>query len=184
MSVKQAIRLESDAVTGRAIPIPFEFSDRSSFPKDKEIPKSIIIQPMTVRTWFKLKPLLISIDKEDVDRITAKKGVEFDSEIQDLISKYDELLFEIVCIGIHNKKNDMPEWFRNVLKDNCTWEDIYILLNAILFRIRSNPFFNSIILCNSVSPLDEREIIALQKNKETWNNSRAASCLSPSVTKS
>ncbi|MEG1543221.1 MAG: hypothetical protein RR382_01675, partial [Tannerellaceae bacterium] len=31
--------------------------------------------------------------------------------------------FEIVCIGIHNKRGDMPVWFREVLKDNCTWQD-------------------------------------------------------------
>lgn len=82
------------------------------------------------------------------------------------MSKYDELIFEIVCIGIHNRKGDMPEWFREALKDNCSWQDTYILLNAILFRLNTNSFSNTITLLQSVSPLGEEEIIALQENKK------------------
>ena len=69
-------------------------------------------------------------------------------------------------------------WFREVLKDNCTWEDIYILLNAILYRIGCNPFSRTIIALEAVSPLSEVEIIALQKNSETWKKKalKAASC--------
>ncbi|QIK58808.1 hypothetical protein G7050_02695 [Dysgonomonas sp. HDW5A] len=180
MSVKQVIQLESSAVTGQPITIPFEFSDLSSLPAGKKVGDNIVIRPITVRTWFKLKPLLIQIDSEDTDKLTVKKDIEFDSSIEQLISKYDELLFDIVCIGIHNKKGDMPDWFKDVLKDNCTWNDIYILLNAILFRLNYNPFFNSITLCKNVSPLSEEEIIALQKNQKTWNH-KAVSCSSRSA---
>ncbi|MFV0325588.1 MAG: hypothetical protein ACK5LF_14615 [Bacteroides xylanisolvens] len=169
MSVKQIIKFESDAVTGQPVRIPFEFSDLSSLPEGKKIGDSIVIQPLTVRTWFKLKPYLILIDKKDIDSISAKQGVEFDSELEEIINKYDELLFNIVCIGVHNKKDNMPEWFKEVLKDNCTWQDIYILLNAILFRIGTTSFSNSITALQAVSPLSEEEIIALQKNKEKWN---------------
>ena len=182
MSVKQVIKLESDAVSSQPIKIPFDFTDLSSLPKDKNIGNSIVITPITVRTWFKLKPLLILIEQVDVDKITVKKDVDFDVEMEQIINKYDQLIFNIVCIGIHNKKGDMPEWFRKVLKDNCTWEDIYILLNAILFRLNINPFFNSITLCKNVSPLSEEEIIALQKNQETWIP-KVPSCSSLSVTK-
>lgn len=182
MSVKQVIQLESSTVTGQTVNIPFEFSDLSSLPDKKKVGESIVIKPITVRTWFKLKPLLIQIDKEDIDRLEVKKGIELSADIEQIIAKYDELLFEIVCIGIHNQKSDMPAWFRDVLKDNCTWNDIYILLNAILFRLNLNPFFNSITLCKNVSPLSEEEIIALQKNSETWTR-KAASCSSPSAAK-
>ena len=98
----------------------------------------------------------------------AHKDVTFDSVLSELMAKYDELIFEIVCLGIHNKKGDMPAWFREVLKDNCTWEDLYILLNAILFRLGCNPFSRTIIALEAVSPLSEEEIIALQENNETW----------------
>lgn len=182
MSIKQVIQLESSSVTGQPIKIPFDFSDLSSLPKGKQIGDNIVIKPITVRTWFKLKPLLVQIDSEDTDVLAVKKGVEYDKEIEQVISKYDALLFEIVCTGIHNKKGDMPDWFKDVLKDNCTYNDIYILLNAILFRLNVNPFFNSITLCKAVSPLSEEEIIALQKNKETWIP-KAASCSSPSAAK-
>lgn len=182
MSIKQVLRLESDTATGQPVKIPFEFTDRSSLPNGKDPGEQIIISPIKVRSWFKLKPLLAMIEQADKDKLITKEGVEFDSEIESLIGKYDDLIFEIVCIGIHNKKGDMPAWFREVLKDNCTWQDIYILLNAILFRIGRNPFFNSITLLKSVSPLGEEEIIALQKNRETWNH-KAASCSSQSARK-
>lgn len=175
MSVKQVVKFESEAVTGQPVKIPFEFSDKSSIPEGKEPGDTIVIKPITVRTWLKLKPLLLQIEQNDIDKVVAKNGVEFDSEIMDIIIKYDELIFDIVCLGINNKKRDMPQWFNETLKDNCTWEDIYILLNAILFRLLVNPFFNSITLLKSVSPLGEAEIIALQKNSQTWK-SKADSC--------
>lgn len=167
------LRQESDAVTDAPVSIPFEFKN---VPEDKEAGESIKITPVTVATWFKLKPLLAHISKEDIKIITSKnKETPFDDEIRDIFIKYDELLFEIVCIGIHNKQGEMPEWFKDVLKDSCTWEDIYILLNAILFRLKTMSFFNSITVLKAVSPLGEEEIIALQKNKEKWIP-KAASC--------
>lgn len=175
MSVKQVIKLESEAVTGQPVKIPFEFSDRSSIPEGKNPGDTIVIKPITVRTWERLKPLLVLIEQEDKDKLVALKDSVFNSEVELLMSKYDNILFEIVCIGIHNKKSDMPEWFKDTLKDNCTWEDVYILLNAIFFRLLINPFSNSITLLKSVSPMSEEEIIALQKNSQTWR-SKAGSC--------
>jgi hypothetical protein len=169
MSVKEVIQIESETATGEPVRIPFEFADKSSIPEGKNPGDCIIIKPITLRTWFKLKPLLVMIEQKDIDLLTAKEGVEFDSETAKVIFKYSELLFEIVCLGIRNRKGEMPEWFKDVLKDNCTWHDIYILLNAILFRIRFNSFSSSIILAKSVSPQSEEEIIALQENKMTWS---------------
>lgn len=169
MSVKQVIALESEASIGGAIDIPFEFTDTSSIPEGETVGDMITITPIKVRTWFKLKPYLIAIEEMDYNLILAKESTEFSPEISAIMAKYDDLLFNIVAIGINNKKEDMPEWYKDVLKDNCTWHDIYILLNAILFRLNFNPFLNSIILVRSVSPLSEAEIIALQKNSETWS---------------
>lgn len=182
MSVKQVLQLESETVTGQPIKIPFNFTNKSSVPKGKTVGDSIVITPITVRTWFRLKHFLGMIEVQDIDKLSSKDGTALDSEKEALMEKYDKLLFEIVCIGIHNKKGDMPKWFREVLLDNCTWQDIYILLNSILFRIGCNPFINSITLIKNVSPLDERGIIALQKNKKTWDR-KAASCSSPSARK-
>lgn len=182
MSVKQVIQLESSSVTSQPIKIPFEFTDQTSVPKGKKVGNSIVITPITVRTWFKLKPLLVHIDEEDINSIIANDNSKVSEDVIKLMAKYDDLLFKIVCIGIHNKKGDMAEWFKEVLLDNCTWEDIYILLNAILFRISFNPFSNSITLCKTVSPLSEEEIIALQQNKKTWTR-KAALCSSQSATK-
>lgn len=71
----------------------------------------------------------------------------------------------------------MPNWFRDVLRDNCTWQDMYILLNAILFRIGCNPFLNTITAMRAVSPISEEEIIALQRNSKTWmKDQEVASC--------
>ena len=166
MSVKQVLQLESESVSCQPVSIPFEFTRLESLPEGKTVGDSIAITPITVRTWFRIKPLLLYIDKEDREVLIADKN------------KYDELIFEMVCLGIHNKKGDMPDWFREVLKDNCTWEDIYILLNAVLYRVGCNPFSRTIIALEAVSPLSEVEIIALQKNSETWKKKalKAASC--------
>lgn len=178
MSVKQVLQIESNVVTDQPVKIPFEFTRLDLLPEGKKLGDSIVITPLTVRTWFRIKPLLLYIDKQDREILTANKDTGFKNEIADLMAKYDEIIFEIVCLGIHNKRGNMPAWFREVLKDNCTWEDIYILLNAILFRIGCNPFSRTITVLEAVSPLSEEELIALQKNNETWKNQshKAALC--------
>lgn len=178
MSVKQVLQIESNVVTDQPVKIPFEFTRLDLLPEGKKLGDSIVITSLTVRTWFRIKPLLLYIDKQDREILTANKDTGFNNEIADLMAKYDEIIFEIVCLGIHNKRGNMPAWFREVLKDNCTWEDIYILLNAILFRIGCNPFSRTITALEAVSPLSEEELIALQKNNETWKNQshKAALC--------
>lgn len=178
MSVKQVLQIENDVATNAPVTIPFEFTRLDSLPAGKKVGESVVITPVTVQTWFRLKPLLLLIEKQDREVLTANKDNRLSNAVAELMAKYDELVFEIVCLGIHNKKGDMPVWFREVLKDNCTWEDIYVLLNAILFRIGCNPFSRSIIALEAVSPLSEEEIIALQRNNETWKKPepKAASC--------
>ena len=168
------MHLESDTVTEKAIKIDFEFTDRSSIPEGKNPGESIVISPITVRTWFKIKPLILSIDKVDLDKLIEKEERTPDADLIDIIAKYDSMLFDILCIGIHNKKSDPPAWFKETLKDNCTWEDVYVLLNAILFRLGYNPFINSITTLANVSPMTEAEIIAAQKNLESWKTDLSA----------
>ena len=65
MPIKHYLHLESDTVTEKAIKIDFEFSDRGSIPKGKDPGDTIVISPITVRTWFpKLNPPFLSIRKE------------------------------------------------------------------------------------------------------------------------
>lgn len=177
MSVRQVLRIEGDVVTDRPVTIPFDF-DPATIPTGKTAGDSIVITPIKVRTWDRLKPLLISIDKKDREALAVNKDVVFNDALAGIMAKYDDILFEMVCIGIHNKSGDMPAWFREVLRQNCTWEDIYILLNAILFRIGCNPFSRTIIALEAVSPLGEEEMIALQRNHETWTypDRKVASC--------
>lgn len=86
------------------------------------------------------------------------------------MDKYSDIILDIVCLGIHNRSSEPPIWFREVLMDNSTWEDIAILLNAILYRIGYYPFCKSITILRNVSPLGEAEIIAAQKNLQSWSN--------------
>lgn len=172
MGVKDIILQESQSVASTPIEIPFEFSDRSSIPDGKHV-DDYIITPITVLTWFRLKHYLIHIEQSDLDKIITKQGVEMDPDIREIMLKYDKLLFEIVCIGIHNKRGEMAEWFKEVLKDNCTWEDISILLNAIIYHIGTSAFLNTITALKAVSPLSEEEIIALQGNKDKWSQKAA-----------
>lgn len=174
MPIKHYLHIESDTVIERPIKIDFEFTDRDSIPPGKDPGNSIVISPITVRTWFKLKPLILSIDSVDLDKLIEKEERTPDAELIDIIAKYDSILLDILCIGIHNKKSDPPAWFRETLKDNCTWEDVYVLLNAILFRLGYNPFTNSITTLANVSPMTGQEIIAAQKNLESWKTDLSA----------
>lgn len=167
MSIKYLSKVESETVTETAIKIPFEFSNKESIPPKKDPGDCIVIRPITVRTWFRIRPLLLQIEKEDFGKMLVKAG-ELNNDFLEMMDKYGELLMDIVCLGIHNRKNDPPEWFRQVLMDNSTWEDVRVLLNAILYRIGYFPFYNSITMLRNVSPIREPEIIAAQKNMESW----------------
>lgn len=168
MGIKQIIAFESDTVAERSIRIPFEFTCLDSVPEGKHVDEYITITPLTVRSWFRLKPLLLSIEPEDLKIITERRSVDFDPRIPGIMDKYDDIILSIICIGLHNKKSDPPAWFREVLKDNSTWEDFCILLNAILYRIGYNSFCKSIMTLKNMSPLSEAEIIAARRNLESW----------------
>lgn len=170
MSVKNLFNSETDTVLRKPLKIPFEFNNKESIPTGKDLGDSIVIRPITVRTWFKLRPFFMQIDKEDLSKLISKDG-ELNDNCIEIIDKYGELLLDIVCIGIHNKPSTPPDWFREVLKDNTTWEDICILLNAILYRIGFYPFCKSITTLANVSPVTETEIIAAQKNLQSWHQS-------------
>ncbi|WP_307996621.1 hypothetical protein [uncultured Bacteroides sp.] len=169
MSIKNLFQQESESVTGQSVRIPFDFTNRDSIPEGKNPGDCIVIKPITVRTWFKIRPLLLEIEKEDIDRMIVKeKGLPED--FPELMNKYGELLLDVVCLGIHNKPSNPPEWFKQVLADNSTWEDIRILFNAIIYRIGYHPFCTSITMLRNVSPLRETEIIAAQKNLQSWKD--------------
>ena len=125
MSIKNLFKLESASITEQPVKIPFDFSERKSIPAGKEVGDSIVIRPITVRTWFKLRPLLLEIEPADLDKMIVKSD-EPTSDFPVMMDKYGELLLDIVCLGIHNKPSEPPAWFRNVLIDNSTWEDIRI----------------------------------------------------------
>lgn len=167
MSVDNFLRQETETVTEMPVKIPFDFGNRDSIPQGKDPGDCIVIRPITVRTWFRLRPLLLRIDKADLRRMTVKAG-ELAEDFPELMDKYGDLLMDIVCLGIHNKLGEPPVWFRETLMDNSTWEDIRILLNAVLYRIGCFPFCTSITTLQNVSPLGETEMIAAQKNLESW----------------
>jgi len=165
--IKYLSQIESETITEKPVKIEFDFSNRESVPEGKDPGHYIVISPLKVRTWFKIRPLLLQIDKEDFSKMIG----EVNGETPQLISKYDELLMEVICLGIHNKKGSPPKWFYDVLCDNCTWEDVRILLNAIVYRIGFLPFCKSITILKNVSPWkSETEIIAV-RNLTSWHTS-------------
>ncbi|MEG1544586.1 MAG: hypothetical protein RR382_08705 [Tannerellaceae bacterium] len=156
------------------IKIPFDFSDKSNVPDGVKLNDEIVITPITVRTWFKIKSLLIQIDTDDIQKMVCSKDEPYPAHAEEIIAKYDDIILDILCIGIHNKKSDPPEWFREVLKDNSRWGDLFILLNAVLFRIGYPAFCKSITVLRNVSPLTMKEMIAFTTNLESWKEHRKA----------
>ena len=180
---------EAATLAEMPVVIPFTFQ---GVPEGKHPGESISIRPITVATWFRIRPLLAAIDKADVERLIARPkpdGGEPEGDVDTIetvpvealeaMQRYGELVFEIVCLGIHNRPGDMPRWFRETLKESSTWQDLYVLLNAILYRIGAQSFSNSITVLKAVSPLGEEEMIALQRNKTAWTQKALSDSLPP-----
>ena len=106
--IKHLSQLESDTITEQAIVIPFDFSNKESVPEGKDLGDTIVIKPITVRTWFRIRPLILQIEKEDLEKIVVKKD-EVNLDLADIMAKYDDLIVDIICLGIHNKKSNPPE---------------------------------------------------------------------------
>ena len=223
--------LMQEAATLADTPVVLEFKFKE-VPKGKDPGNSITIYPITVATWFRIRPYLALISEEDLEAIThtaskgqeeAKtetpeidvdalkfetdpeaesdalppaietKGKEEESQEFDLrdnacevsakaykaLEKYGELIFEIVCMGIHNRPGDMPKWFRETLKASCTFTDVYILFNAIFYRLGVQSFLKSITAAKAVSPISREEIIAFQENKKSWRPQAPLDSLHP-----
>lgn len=64
MSIKNLFQQESESVTEQPVKIPFDFTNRDSIPKGKDPGDCIVIKPITVRTWFRIRPLLLEIEKK------------------------------------------------------------------------------------------------------------------------
>ena len=101
MSIKNLFQQESESVTEQPVKIPFDFTNRDSIPKGKDPGDCIVIKPITVRTWFRIRPLLLEIEKEDIDKMIVKDG-ELNADFPELMNKYGGLLLDVVCLGIHN----------------------------------------------------------------------------------
>lgn len=159
--IQQLLQMQMDAVLEKPVSYPVTVDDPSLLPEGKTI-DHITITPLKVRTVMEITPKLMLIDKDDLDKITVKKGADFDPSAPEIFNKYHDLILDIICIGIRNKKGDSPAWFKEFLAGNFTWQELHIFLNAIFFRMNSKSFQSSIILAKRMSPIDDRGIIALQ----------------------
>ena len=161
--IRGLLGAQSAAITEHPVSFPVILEDTSMVPKGKVIDK-ITIKPIKVRTVAQMIPLLVSIDSEDLQKITTDKTRPFDADAVTMFEKYNDTILNILCIGIHNKQGTAPDWFKEMLQVNFTWQELHVFLNAILYRMGSQPFQNSIILSNRMSPMDDKGIIAMSKN--------------------
>ncbi|MBR8535385.1 hypothetical protein KDU71_07420 [Carboxylicivirga sediminis] len=170
--IAKLIAEQTDAVTEKPLIFKagdvngFVIDDDSMIPEGKAV-NEIAIRPLKVITVMHLTPLCLSIPKSDLDKIIANKKFNLNTKTIELLHKHADTLLEVICIGLHNRKDDYPAWFKDFLKANFTWEDLHVFLNAILFRMNHKSFLNSIILTKKMSPMDDKGIIACRKNLQS-----------------
>jgi hypothetical protein len=169
--VIRLLQQQSHALAGQTIEIPFEAQDTSMLP-DGESFDVIRISPPKVVTVFKITPLLARIDREDLEKITVDRQRNFDPRAPVIFEKYADLILEVICHGIHNGKDTFPAHLKTFLEVNCTWEDLHVLLNAILFRMGTWHFTNSTISLRAMGLMEAEDIIALQENLDSWKEKR------------
>lgn len=152
-------------ITNKPISFAFKVEHDYMIPAGKKVDK-ITIKPILVGVFFKLQPLVMKLEKDDaLSNLLVNSERDFDSKTPEVIDSHIDTVLDIITIGIHNKPGDPPEWFREMLKWNCTWKDLHVFLNAVIFRMGYKNFTKSIILQkNGMSLHNEAEIIALREN--------------------
>jgi len=162
--VLNIITHQYENIIEKPVVFKFEVTDSSMIPAGKEI-KEITIKPLFVGVVMKLQPLISTLMGNGLDEMLVNQERDFTEETPKLFEKHMDTVLDIITIAIHNKQNSPPKWFREMLKYNCTWKDLHIFLNAILFRMGHANFKESIILIkNGMSLNSEGGIIALSEN--------------------
>ena len=164
---QRILEMQAESIMDLPFEVPFEVTDSSMLPEGVVI-ESIKIEPLKVGTVFRINPLLIKIDKEDLKKISVNIERDFDESAPEIFEKYSDLIIQIICIGIHNRKGNYPEYMPEFLKENCRWKDLHMLLNAVVFRMGTLAFIDSTTILTKVGP-GAAEIIALRENLESWN---------------
>lgn len=171
---QKLLELQADSIADIPLEVPFDINDTSmldkDFPMTMENGKAstkIVIEPQKVGTVQRLTPLIMRIDKEDLEKVTVNTERDFDESAPELFAKYADVIIEIICVGLHNRKGPYPKYMPEFLKENCTWRDLHFFLNAILFRMGTLAFIDSTTMLTKVGP-GAAEIIALQNNLESW----------------
>ena len=160
---------EADTVLQRAVIIPFKCTDKSMIPKRISV-ESITISPLMVGTIFRLKPFIVKIEKEDLDKMAINDKRNFDPGAPELFAKYADLILNILTIAIHNQKSDPPVWYKTMLAENCTWSDLHVLFNAVIYRLGTMSFYKSTMVAMNMGLMDATGMIALQKNLKSWTD--------------
>lgn len=165
--VLKLLKLQSNLITGAPAKFPISAEDTSMLPKGMKLDQ-LTIYPLKVGTVMRITPLCSEISKEDFEKITSNKDQAFHPEAPKLIEKYSGVIIKIICHGIHNKKGKYPGWMERFLQMNFTFQDIHVLLNAVLFRMGTISFTESTIDLQKMG-LESVEIIAMQKNLKTYS---------------
>lgn len=166
------LELQGSLITDVPLEIPFTVDDPSMLPEGIVMDK-IIVNLLKVGTVFRINPLIAKIDNEDLKKVTVSRDQKYDASIQEVFEKYSEVVLEIICMGIHNKNTPYPDYLKDFLRENCTWEDLHIILNAVLFRMGALSFLDSTTEIAKVGLQSAEEIIALQQNLESWQSHSA-----------
>lgn len=163
------LNLQTEILTEFPAEFDFEARDTSMLPGGVKIDK-ILIYPLTAGTVFRITSIIAQIDQDDLDGITVNKDRDYNEKAPELFGKYGDVILDAIAVGIHNKKEPPPEYLKEYLQENCTWKDLHVLLNAILYRMGTLAFINSTTESMKVG-LKAEEIIALQKNLNSWTSS-------------
>lgn len=163
---QRILEMQAESVTDLPFEVPFEVTDSSMLPEGVTI-ESIKIESLKVGTVFRINPLLTRIDKEDLKKISVNNERDFDESAPEIFEKYSDLIIQVICIGIHNRKGNYPEYLPEFLKENCRWKDLHMLLNAVIYRMGTLAFIDSTIMLMKMGP-GAAEIIALRENLESW----------------
>ena len=127
----------------------------------------LMVYPAKVATFLQIHNLIAKVDKEDLDKIVVSQERAYDAEAPDIMAKYEGVIIDIICHGLHNRRGPYPAYMPEFIRANCTWRDLHVILNSILSRLGQMAFIESTTALTRVGP-GAAEMIALQKNLQTW----------------
>jgi len=145
----EVLKKASDAILEKGIDFTISVANPNILHRLKILPteKTFIVKPLYYGTIIRMSKIIIQIEKLEKVENHVIEGIEY-------ISKYANMMIDIITIALTNSKLMPPIFLKRFIKNNLTATEVFELLNIVAVQMRTVEFLQSIILIKGMNQME------------------------------